>query len=876
MDSGTDLLRGRPYGGLGILWRKSIAHLIKLEVLDDNNRLLAIQLEINGRMFSLLNVYMPYDDGTNIYEFQEYLHQIGSFVADNPYSFALGDFNADTLHGSRFGHELQEYCTGENIYISDVNLSDHNSFTYISEAHDYKAFWLDHMLSTHTIHKNIKRVWVNYGCVSSDHFPMMIEMKMEGEIGELNDNEAQDKTTFSKVKWSELAQEQLCKYTQDSGINLSKVRLDHSLILCDNPGCKDTQHTAAIDALHEAITSALTDSSRSLREKPATSHPQHIAGWTEVCAELHEQARDAFLLWRANASPRHGHIFDLMRRSRARFKHALRQCRRDESMHAANSLAEKFIKTSQKEFWKQVDKMNNKNVKAPYSHTINGKSGNAEIAEMWKEHFQSLLNSSKLNVPDCTKELDTQDELSRITPAEIKDAIGKLKMEKSTGSDNIYAEHCKYADIKLHVLLAMFYNCMIVHDYLPHDFMTTIIVPIVKDKKGDLTSCDNYRPVALTTIMSKVFELVILERYRDILVTSDNQFGFKPKLGTEECVFVLKQVIDFYQSHSSPVYVSFLDLSKAFDRVNHNILFKKLLKIGIHPLIVRIFSTWYSTQSFCIRWASSLSSHFTVRNGTRQGSILSPLFFNIYTDNLSFTLKSIPVGCYINNRCLNHLMYADDMILIAPSPVALQELVQVCEAFIKENDLQLNKTKSKFMVFKNSIMHGLACPDIFMEEKSMDRVSFIKYLGVFLCDDCTDDMSILSCIRGIFLRGNLIKKNFSHCSKDVKIKLFQSYCSNFYCCSLWNVFKMESYKKLKISHNKVFRFMCNCARQESISQQFVKFNVPNSDVIRRKLIYSLQKRIFVSNNDLIATILNSTWFITSKLFVFWTSILNVM
>ena len=120
--------------------------------------------------------------------------------------------------------------------------------------------------------------------------------------------------------------------------------------------------------------------------------------------------------------------------------------------------------------------------------------------------------------------------------------------------------------------------------------MDTVIVPIVKDKKGDLGSKNNFRPIALTTIMSKLFEILILNRYGDLLHSADNQFGYKKKHATDLCVYTLKQVVDYYRSNSSPVYICFLDASKAFDRVNYDILCKKLVSRNLPNVIVRIFA----------------------------------------------------------------------------------------------------------------------------------------------------------------------------------------------------------------------------------------------------------------------------------------------
>ena len=140
----------------------------------------------------------------------------------------------------------------------------------------------------------------------------------------------------------------------------------------------------------------------------------------------------------------------------------------------------------------------------------------------------------------------------------------------------------------------------------------------------------------------------------------------------DTCIYVLKEAVDFYVSQQSSVYLCFLDASKAFDRVNHSILFDKLLKRGVPGYLVRILSYWYSNQKMSIRWGSIMSEAFNVSNGVRQGGILSPYLFNIYMDDLSYKLKKKYAGCKIANMIINHLFYADDLVLMCPSHRGLQ------------------------------------------------------------------------------------------------------------------------------------------------------------------------------------------------------------
>ena len=113
---------------------------------------------------------------------------------------------------------------------------------------------------------------------------------------------------------------------------------------------------------------------------------------------------------------------------------------------------------------------------------------------------------------------------------------------------------------------------------------------------------NNYRPIALVTACSKIFEICLLEMLEQYLYTHDHQFWFKKQHSKDMGSFTVKSVIKYYTKQESSVYTCFLDAAKSFDRVSHWTLFSKLINRNISLVIVRIIAFWYQTQPMCIKW----------------------------------------------------------------------------------------------------------------------------------------------------------------------------------------------------------------------------------------------------------------------------------
>ena len=376
-------------------------------------------------------------------------------------------------------------------------------------------------------------------------------------------------------------------------------------------------------------------------------------------------------------------------------------------------------------------------------------------------------------------------ETMSVSTEEVTETISKLKKGKSCGPDGICAEALKAAHRKVYLLLSLCFSLCKSHGYIPQPLIETTIVPIIKNKAGNLSSGNNYRPIALANVMSKVFESLILLRCEQFLTTADN---------------TLKEFIKYYKQRNTTIFVTFLDASKAFDRIDHWLLFKKLIDKHVPLFIIRLLVCWYSTQKMHIRWGNTVTSSFLVSNGVKQGGIISPILFNVYMDQLSEKLNASNIGGDIGGKLVNRLCYADDICLISLSSVGMQQLLSICDIYSKEHDLLYNGGKSYSLYFKPK------CSTFNRPTFTLNHyIDYIEpYLGIVINEtNCNPDLKRQMC--KLYDNINMIIRKFTKCSPDVKCFLFKSYCSNLYCSILWYDCSKTALKNLRIAYNNSLR-----------------------------------------------------------------------
>ena len=169
-------------------------------------------------------------------------------------------------------------------------------------------------------------------------------------------------------------------------------------------------------------------------------------------------------------------------------------------------------------------------------------------------------------------------------------------------------------------------------------------------------------------------------------------------------------------------------------------------------------------------------------------ALLEKNLFNVYVDDLSLKLTTLKNGCNLNNIFINHFMYADDTVLLAPSAVSLQKLINACSQFAADNDMIFNYKKTVCMYIKSKKSNDLQIPNFTLNDNVIDLVDHEKYLGVINSSNCKDDDDLNRQMRSLYGRGNALVRNFKHCSDLVKFQLFKTFCCNLYCCHLWSFF----------------------------------------------------------------------------------------
>ena len=703
----SGVLRGRPFGGVSIAWLRDLYHVITPLTDYDHKRVVAVELTTTKENIILISVYMPFLDSRNREsckaDAMETISMIETIIHDHPQHFIVigGDLNCELNGNSPFDEMWNNLAVSKQLtYCRQFFQSP--GYTYHHESLGQKKMNDHFVISQELLNRSICSNFqiIEDGQNPSDHLPIIMSMRLEVQPQKEDENPPAKKETLN---WSKVSESDKQRY-HDSLNQMTCHEVPTCEMHCTSETCRsEMQHEYDFVIARIKMADKLLPRHKKGREK---------SWWSSELTQLKSQSVEIQRLWIAEGRPGHGLTHMERLRVRALYKKAIRKAQKEPNQVSWNSLHSAMEQCDSNKFWHSWKSLYNKK-NNDFSPVVNGCTSKPAIADSFKKAFMrnSTPNSTskvnELNVLFRNKYAEfcashgTSCDCSdyRITLEVVIDAICAMHAGKCADEEGLTAEHFHNAPLTLLNRLTSLFNRMLVHAFVPQQFRFGFMIPIVKDAQGSHSDVGNYRGFTISPVISKIFEHILKIMFTDHISTSPYQFGFKKKRSTAHALHCLRETINYYVENGSRVFCSFLDASKAFDRLVHSGLFLKLLKCNVPRVFLEIIMTWHDGLACRVRWDDVYSDWFVISAGVRQGGVLSPDFYSIYVDELISILQKAGIGCYYRGMFAAAIFYADDTAVLAPSVKGLQKILTLCHEYCTKWDILRNAKKSTNMCF---------------------------------------------------------------------------------------------------------------------------------------------------------------------------------
>ena len=456
-----------------------------------------------------------------------------------------------------------------------------------------------------------------------------------------------------------------------------------------------------------------------------------------------------------------------------------------------------------------------------------------QVLERWAEYVGDLFADTRPPLP-----APSNDDGPPILRCEVEKALKNAQLGKAPGDDGVTTEMLKLLESFGIEKLADLFNEIYSTGIFPEELLMSVYITLPKQPRA--TDCANFRTISLMPHALKIFLKIIQARIGNKIDSEvgPTQFGFRPGSGTREAIFSFNILAQKFIEVDQEIYTCFIDYSKAFDKVHHSQLIECLEKVGVDGRDIRIIANLYWHQKAAIRINNELSPFTSIQRGVRQGCVLSPYLFNIYTEFIFRQSNELP-GITIHGLNINNLRYADDTALIADDKDKLQDIVTMVQKESSKAGLEMNVKKTKTMLIARDVENKKV--EVKVNDEILQQVNKFIYLGTEIREDIKTDKEIER-------RSNIAKEKFCSMSKVLTTKRLKLKTKlNILKCYIYSIFTYgcEAWTLSKASENKIEVFEMWCLRQMSNIKW--KDRVTNEKVLEklqtsRQLLKNIQKR----------------------------------
>lgn len=501
--------------------------------------------------------------------------------------------------------------------------------------------------------------------------------------------------------------------------------------------------------------------------------------------------------------------------------------------------------------WRSINSLLGKNSQSANQH-IELNPLCSDIANEFNDHFLTNNTSESIHNKDYLQYLNNPLLFSMyLPPTNNLEILNHLRSitTNTPGYDDIPPKILSHSSTLISTPLTYIINLTLKTGIFPSKLKTAKVIPIYK--KGSRSDINNYRPISILSAFSKIFEKIISIRLKNYLeknyILTDCQHGFRASRSTESAITQFTNSV--YKCLEGNYYAVgvFIDLSKAFDTINHDILYDKLYHIGIRGVPLKLLQNYLTNRTQAVYCNSKYSLTKSISIGVPQGSILGPTLFLIYindiinsTSKFQCTLYADDINCLMKDKDI-HKLHAD----------LTSELHQI-NHWIKLNKLRLNVSKTKYIVFQNrSVKNHI--PPVLLEGESLNCVTHTKFLGIYIDENLNWRTHIDNVCMKLSRMCGILYKIRDQLPTEALLSIYYTLCYPYfiYCVSLWACTWPSFITKLKVIQNKILRCIFYMGKFDSTSavyseQKLLIF----SDIHKCFVLLSIFKfmKVFPGNN----------------------------